>query len=257
MTNKFSKLAEFLGDRYVEIQSQKTASEPKTNWDRLRPENEKRPGANWWSALGLGSAAAGAELGIGSHGATEELLKLKDKSQLARDPFGNATVKKVMDVKPPARKKGAPVPPDTAEKFIRDLFKAQGSLTTGKKDIGRLLSKNIGGVNPTNSRQVTSIMDSLNDLNKSARDRKLLYRWVTLTSDQGKRGDMLKAFSKYVPGRTAPSTLTRLGRMGRVGGVGALLGAYVLPSLASGGKALWNSAPSDIAESPVTPPIFK
>ena len=254
---KFSKLAEFLGDRYVEIQFQKTASEPKTNWDRLRPENEKRPGMNWWSGLGLGSAAAGAELGIGSHGATEELLKLKDKSQLARDPFGNATVKKLLDAKNPALKKGSPVPPDTAEKFIRDLFKAQGSLTTGKKDIGGILSRNISGVDPTNSKQVTSIMDSLNDLNRGAQDHKLLNRWVTLTADPAKQRDMVKAFSKYVPGRTAPSTLTRLGRMGRVGGVGALLGAYVLPSLASGGKALWNSAPSDIAESPVTPPIFK
>lgn len=143
--SRFEKIAEFLAERQVAVRESKTAAEKTpTAWDRLRPENPDRPGANWWTGLGGGALAAATEAGIGEHGLTDTIQRGMDRRNLRKNPLGRFNTPEFKST----------IAGNEQAKFLHDLFNRQSGDTAGRQAIGRLLSRNYGTLNLNNTADV-------------------------------------------------------------------------------------------------------
>jgi len=170
--NKYEKIAGFLADRYIAVQETKTAAEkPKTAWDRLRPENPDRPGANWWTGLGVGALATSGEIGIGRHGLTDLVQRTAERHALRTNPFerlGNREFQKTLAK-------------DESTRLLYDMIENRAAETGGRQEIGKLLSRNYGTENTTGPANVARIHKELRGL-VDPQDTDLMRRLTAATS---------------------------------------------------------------------------
>jgi len=182
MTSRYDPLAEFLADRYLSVQATKTAAGPSHSvWDTLRPENPDRPGANWWTGLGTGAMAGGAELGIGRYGLTDTVRRSLDRATLVSDPFARIH-------HPDFR---AALADDEATRFLTDLFRRHEHTVGGKARVGNLFRRHYGELdigNTTKMNQVRSGLQGLIDPN----DTGMLRRWNDMTTTHVASGERVK-----------------------------------------------------------------
>lgn len=171
MTTRFDKLADYLAERYVAVQEEKTAAEKKTTWDRLRPENPDRPGANWWTGLGGGALAAGVETGVGEHGLTDSVQRFFDRRNLRNNPLGQFNTP---DFK-------ASIAGNEQAKFLHDLFNRQSVDTAGKNAIGQLLSRNYGTLNVGDPSEISRLHGEIQNIVGSG-DTEMSRRFSNLTT---------------------------------------------------------------------------
>ena len=167
----YEKIAAFLADRYVSVQAAKTAAAPKTLWDRVRPENPERPGANWWTGLGVGSLAASGEIGIGRHGLTDTVQRFVDRRELRNNPLsriGNPEFQKSLAA-------------DEPTKLLGDLFRSRETETGGRRAVGKLLSRHYGTQNVTDPAHVRRIYGELRGL-VDPQDTEMLRKLTSATS---------------------------------------------------------------------------
>jgi hypothetical protein len=199
MTNRYEQLAEFLADRYLAVQETKTAAtSPRSPWDILRPENPDRPGANWWSGLGAGAMAGGAELGVGRYGLTDTVRRSLDRATLGRDPF-SARIHQ-----PDFR---AALADDEATRFLTDLFRRHENTVGGKARVGKLLRRHDGELdlgNGTKMNQVRSGLQGLIDPN----DTEMLRRWNSMTMTHAASGERVKRILDRITQRNPGFPLT-------------------------------------------------
>jgi len=183
MTNKYDQLAEFLADRSLAMQEMKTAASPsRSAWDILRPENPDRPGANWWTGLGAGAMAGGAELGIGRYGLTDTLRRSLDRATLGRDPF-SARIHH-----PDFR---AALADDEATRFLTDLFHSHEHTVGGKARVGKLLRQNYGEMNLGDRAKINQVRSGLMGL-MDPNDPGMRQRWNDLTTTHAATGERVK-----------------------------------------------------------------
>ena len=171
MTTRFDKLADYLAERYVAVQELKTASEKKTTWERLRPENPDRPGANWWTGLGGGALAAGVETGVGEHGLTDSVQRFFDRRNLRNNPLGQFNTAEFKNS----------IAGNEQAKFLHDLFNRQSVDTTGKNAIGQLLSRNYGTLNVGDPGEINRLHGELGNIVGTG-DTEMSRRFSNLTT---------------------------------------------------------------------------
>ncbi len=148
---RYEKIAAFLAERMLAVQAAKTAAGEKSHWDRLRPENPDRPGANWWTGLGGGAMAAGAEIGIGRHGLTDTVRRQVDRRELRNNPFarlGNGEFQKSLAS-------------DEQTQLLREIFRRRETETGGRRAVGTLLAKYYGTQNVADPAHVARLHGEL------------------------------------------------------------------------------------------------
>ena len=228
MTSKYTKIAEYLADRYLAVQQAKTAEEQEqTIWERMRPENPKRPGANWWAGLGLGSMGAGLELGVGKNGLTDSLQRGLEKRELKSNPFRRLADKDFQ----------SSLKSDRYTKFLNQLLQEQTNITGGQKRVGELLTRFYGTQNihdPNHLARVGSELKRLID----PENMKVRNQFDRVMNDPVRAKKLVTAFGQFTRGKNSPTRLLRLRRAGGFGRTAALFGAYLLPSAVNAGKHL-------------------
>lgn len=171
--SKYAKLAGYLADFSLSTGPEKTADDREpTLWDRFRPENPTRPGANWMTGLGTGATAAGAELGLGRYGLTDSVQRLLERSALRRDPFGSRLHRDEFR---------RTLADDESTRFLNDLFRDRETSVGGRDRVGRLLSRNYGEQDLANPGHIRRVRDGLHGL-IDPNDREMMRRWTNLTA---------------------------------------------------------------------------
>lgn len=146
--DKYAAVARSLADRFMVVQTMKTAANERSKglWDYARPENPDRPGANWMTGLGAGAMASGLETGVGRHGLTESGIRYLDRLDLKSNPGRIFKDKELM----------RNLADDEQTKFLKKLLTG-----SDKKSVGTLLSRNYGRLNTGNSADVNRIFGEL------------------------------------------------------------------------------------------------